>query len=445
VAFLTPEGLFEPTIMFFGLTNSLATSQMMMNTIFWQGVQEGWFSIFMDNGIIYMKWWPGKMEEQHWQQHKELVHQIFDILEKHYLYVKPEKCTFKQEEIEYLGMIVGRGKICMDPKKLLAVANYATPQNTTNVQAFLGFTGYYQYFIQGYLQITWLLLDLTQKMTLWHWGLDQEKAFITLKQLMCSALVLTQPDFNKKFYLQTDALGYGMGAILSQEGDPDTFTTTLAQWRKPVLHPIAYYLVTFTPTEWNYDIYDRELLTIIKALAHWRQYLGWMKVPFTIITDHANLQHWKSLQNLVQWVACWHVDLQEYDYEIQYIPGKDNAPPDALLQQPGADKGQEDNQGVVVIPLEKFKVAATGHITPEGKVHIPLLNEVKRGIMNLVHDHPSAGHPGHDEMLQKTQERYYWPGMKEWITEYVKGCATCQQNKVLRHQKKMHTYCIAYQ
>jgi hypothetical protein len=76
-------------------------------------------------------------------------------------------------------------------------------------------------------------------------------------------------------------------------------------------------------------------------------------------------------------VAHWHVDLQEYDYEIQYIPGKDNAPPDALLRQPGVDKGQEDNQGVVVLPVEKFKMATIGHTTLEGKVHVPLLNEVK--------------------------------------------------------------------
>jgi hypothetical protein len=108
----------------------------------------------------------------------------------------------------------------------------------------------------------------------WHWGPDQEKVFITLKRLMCSALVLMQPDFNKMFYLQTNASGYGMGAILSQKGDPDTFMTTLAQQHKPVLHPIAYYLVMFTLTERNYGIYDRELLAIMKALAHWQQYLG---------------------------------------------------------------------------------------------------------------------------------------------------------------------------
>jgi hypothetical protein len=112
-----------------------------------------------------------------------------------------------------------------------------------------------------------------------------------------------QLDFNKKFYLQMDASGHGMGTILSQEGDPDTFMMMLAQWHKPVLHPIAYYLATFTTTKWNYDVYDRELLAIMKALAHWWQYLGWTKVPFTIMMDHANLQHWKLPQNLVQRVA----------------------------------------------------------------------------------------------------------------------------------------------
>jgi hypothetical protein len=98
----------------------------------------------------------------------------------------------------------------------------------------------------------------------------------------------------------------------------------------------------------------------------------------------------------------------------------------------------------VVILVEKFKatISATKHITPEGKVCIPPLNEVKRGIMQLTHNHPMAGHPGRDKTLQKTQEWYYWPGMKEWITEYVKGCTTCQQNKILTHRKMTPTYQI---
>jgi RNase H-like domain found in reverse transcriptase len=181
----------------------------------------------------------------------------------------------------------------MDPKKLKGVVDYARPKNPTEVRAFLGFTSYYRYFIQGYSQIARPLLDLTKKTETWHWGDAQEQAFQTLKDKMCSAPVLLQPDFSKKFYLQTDASAYGVGAVLSQEGGTGPTNPT-----KPRLHPVAYYSATFTPTERNYDIYERELLAIMKALVHWRQYLGWTKEPFTIMTDHANLQYWKSPKNL---------------------------------------------------------------------------------------------------------------------------------------------------
>jgi hypothetical protein len=92
--------------------------------------------------------------------------------------------------------------------------------------------------------------------------------------------------------------------------------------------------------------------------------------------------------------------------------------------------------------VEKFKttISATGHITSDGKVHVPPINKVKRGIMQLTHDHPSAGHLGQVKTIWKTQERYYWPKMKEWIAEYIKGCAVCQQNKILTHKKMTPTY-----
>jgi hypothetical protein len=175
------------------------------------------------------------------------------------------------------------------------------------------------------------------------------------------------------------------------------------------------------------------------ALNHWRQYLGWTEVLFTIMMDHANLQYWKSPQNLTRHMAQWHLDLQEYDYKILYIPGKENGPPDVLSQPPGADQGKTDNQGITVLLPEKFKMQT---IAGEGKIKVPPLDKVKRGILNLVHNHLTAGHPGQDETLQKVQEKYYyyWPEMKEQVAEYIKGCTTCQQNKVLTHRKAMPIY-----
>ena len=113
---------------------------------------------------------------------------------------------------------------------------------------------------------------------------------------MCGSPVLIQLDINKQFTLHVDPSAYGMGAILSQEGNHTT--KTLAQCQKLVLHPVAYYSATFTQMERNYNTYKRELLAVMKALAHWRHYLGWTKTPFIICTDHANLQYWKSPRNL---------------------------------------------------------------------------------------------------------------------------------------------------
>jgi len=114
---------------------------------------------------------------------------------------------------------------------------------------------------------------------------------------MCDKLVLRQPDFTKPFYILTDASAYGVGAILLQEGETNLLHVETLH-KKPKLHPVAYYSATFMETECNYDIYDRELLAIMKAITHWRPYLIWTETPFTIYTDHANLLYWKSPHKL---------------------------------------------------------------------------------------------------------------------------------------------------
>ena len=174
---------------------------------------------------------------------------------------------------------------------------------------------------------------------------------------MCTNPVLVQPNFQKKFYLQVDASAYGVGAVLSQEGE--NTTPSLLKRRKPILHPIAYYSATFTPTERNYDIYNRELLAVMKSLRHWRPYLGWTKEPFTILTDHANLTYWKAPRNLDRRTARWHAELQEYDFEIVHIPGNTNTTADALSRPAGADQGENDNKNIVLIPPIRIRTTTT--------------------------------------------------------------------------------------
>jgi len=120
-----------------------------------------------------------------------------------------------------------------------------------------------------------------------------------------------------------------MGAILLQEGESAILKIETPH-KKPKLHPVAYYSATFTETEHNYDIYDRELLAIMKAITHWRPYLIWTEGPFTIYMDHANLLYWKSSQKLNCRTAHWHSELQDYHFILEHVPGKTHIAADAL-------------------------------------------------------------------------------------------------------------------
>jgi len=221
--------------MLFGLTNSPVTFQAMMNNIFKEEIREGWVSIYMDDILIHTNNDTAK--------HQKYVYRILQKLEKNNLYLKPEKCAFKQHKIEFLGVVLEGGTIQMDPSKIKGVANWPAPRTVKDVRAFLGFTRFYRYFIPNYSNIARPLIDLTKKATPFHWEKPQFKAFETMKTLMCQKPILQQPQYEAPFFLATDTSAYGVGAILSQEGEPNPRT------QKPTQHPITYYSATFTPTE----------------------------------------------------------------------------------------------------------------------------------------------------------------------------------------------------
>jgi hypothetical protein len=286
-ASVTNWGLFQPKVMFFGLTNSPATFQTMTDTIFRKQIAHGTLTVYMDDIAVHTKWEPNETEEQHLERHWKLVREMLMILRQNDLYLNINKCQFEQAEVDYLGIHVGGKRIHMEEAKVKKVKHWKPPCNATEVWHFLGFTGYYRYFIKGYSQIARPLLDLTKQSTTWHWGMDQQKAFDKLRTKMCDKPVLMNPDPTKMFYLQTNASSSGAGAVLTQELDG-------SKKRKPV----AYFSCTFSPTETNYNIYEKEFLAVIKAIKHWRAYLIWTKQPFIIEMDHKNLTYWKEPKKL---------------------------------------------------------------------------------------------------------------------------------------------------
>src|SRR5487761_1795964 len=132
-AFLTNEGLFEPTVMFFGLTNSPATFQTMMNSIFAPEIAQAWLTVYMDDMAIHTRRQEKETEAQHLERHRSHVRTILTKLKEHNLFLKPEKCTFEQTSIEFLGVTVDQGTVQMDHRKVEKVQNWPTPTNVTEV------------------------------------------------------------------------------------------------------------------------------------------------------------------------------------------------------------------------------------------------------------------------------------------------------------------------
>jgi hypothetical protein len=189
-AFITNEGLFEPTIMFFRLTNSPATFQTMMSSIFTNNIAEKWLTVYMDNMAIHTKCQPGETEELHIQHNWSYIKRILDKLMKHNLFLKLEKCAFKQPSIEFLGIQITQGEVQMDNTKVEKVRNWKVLMNITEVCKFLGFTGYYHYFIKDYSKITQPLLQLTHLTNPWSWKQEEQTAFKILQEAMVNRLVL---------------------------------------------------------------------------------------------------------------------------------------------------------------------------------------------------------------------------------------------------------------
>ena len=172
-AFRTNRGLFEPLVMFFGLTNSPATFQVMMNSLLKDLIDDGHVIVYLDDILIFT---------ETLEHHRKVVRQVLEVLHTNHLCLKPEKCSFEQTSVEYLGVIVENGTFRMDPAKVAAIRDWVTPTKKKDVQAFIGFCNFYRRFIKDFSKIARPLHDLTKKDTPWCWEHTEQNAFDTLKK-----------------------------------------------------------------------------------------------------------------------------------------------------------------------------------------------------------------------------------------------------------------------
>ncbi|QRW18711.1 Retrotransposable element Tf2 protein [Rhizoctonia solani] len=249
--------------------------------------------IYLDDILIFSE----KPED-----HPTHVREVLSRLMKNQLFCKLSKCHFHVTTVDYLGIVISPAGFSMDQKKIEAVTSWPTPKTIKQ----LGCTSPPQ---------------PHQKGTPWSWGNLEEEAFQELKLLVTQSPVLIHSNPNLPYYLETDASGVAMGAILSQRG-PDN-----------QLHPIAYMSKSFSGAEANYDTHDKELLAIIKALEEWRIFLEATEKPIQVFTDHRNLEYWMQARTFNRRHARWRIFLSNFNFEIHYRPGKQSGKPDALSRR----------------------------------------------------------------------------------------------------------------
>ena len=199
----------------------------------------------------------------------------------------------------------------------------------------MGFANFYRRFIKGFSGVVKPLTKLTGNEP-WAWGTEQKEAFEELKVRVCSEPIISIPIDNAPYRVEADASNYACGAILSQKQE--------GKW-----HPIAYMSKAFTETERNYKIYDKEMLAIMLALEEWRQYLMGATETFEIWTDHQNLQYFRKPQKLNCRQARWVTELAEYHFSLHHKPGKTHVKPDILSRRPDLNRGEEDNENIILL------------------------------------------------------------------------------------------------
>jgi len=416
----------------FGLTKAPAVFMDLMNRVC-RPYFDKFVIVFIDDILIY-----SKTKEEH----AEHLRKVLELLRKEKLYGKFSKCEFWLEEVHFLGHVVSKDGIHVDPSKIDSVRNWRTPETPTEVRQFLGLAGYYRRFIEGFSKIALPLTQLTQKDRPYVWGEKQEEAFQILKDRLCNAPILSLPEGSDDFVVYCDASGQGLGCVLMQRGKV-----------------IAYASRQLKVHEKNYTTHDLELGAVIFALKCWRHYLYGTKC--VIYTDHKSLQHIFTQQDLNMRQRRWLELLSDYDCDIRYHPGKANVVADALsrkervkprrvrvmsitVQRTVRDQIIEDQVRAMADAIVLWEELRGMELHLEEKddggwyfvdrIWVPSAGGLRIAIMNEAHNSSYSVHPGTDKMYYDLRELYWWPGMKKDVAEFVSRCLTCLRVKA-EHQK----------
>eukprot|EP00253_Pinus_taeda_P032583 PITA_32583 len=366
-AFRTRYGHYEFVVLPFGLTNAPATFMCLMNSIFHQYLDR-FVLIFIDDILVYSR----TMEE-----HQEHLRKVLQTLWEHQLYAKFSKCDFFKEEIQYLGHVITKEGIAVDPEKIKAIMDWPILKDVADVRSFMGLAGYYRRFVEGFSKVAFPITSLQKKGKTFHWTPNCQKRFEQLKHLLTTAPILRIADPDKDYVVCTDASKEGVGGVLIQP----TLNARQARW------------VDFLS---GFDFEIKHLQgkenRVADALSRKVQHLYEVFVS-----------GWKSpILEMVKEASRQDANYQQLKLQLQQ-PANLTSPPDYEL----------DDVGMI-----HFKQ----------RLYVPNQDKIKNLIMDEFHVSHYAGHPGYQKMITAIRKEYFWLGMKKNIAEYLARCLECQQN-----------------
>ena len=305
-AFQTPLGLFQFTVLPFGLVTAQASCSRLMRKLL-QNLSN--VDNFVDDIIIFTLTW---------QQHIDTLRALLQRLREANLTVKPVKCFIGFASIECLGHMVSEGTLQPCQDKINSILHAERPTTKKQVRSFLGLVGFYRQFIKNFSELAAPLTELTKKGQRNQdikRGESQEQAFNQLRQALVSKPILKMVEISKPFTLQVDASDLGIGAIVLQEENG-----------KKV--PVAYASRKLKQSERSYAVIEKECLALVWAVQKFSRYL--YGTPFTVETDHCPLKYLNEAKLKNARLMRWALILQPYRIHINAIKGSENAGADYL-------------------------------------------------------------------------------------------------------------------
>ena len=449
-AFATHKGKFEFLRMPFGLCNAQATFQRAMDGLKDRVHKEGHpgMAAYVDNIVIYSRTW-----DEHLAALTELCHQA----KVANLSLRADKCEFAKPEIEFLGYIHNGKTIRPTSENVDKVKAFPVPATRRQLQRFLGMCNFNRRFVPNYAAVAAPLSRLTSSKVKFEWGTQEEAAFQSIKQHLQEAPNLYLADWNREFNIETDASKTAIGAVLFQIDDNGNR-----------LH-LGYHSKALSQVEQRWTTTELEMYAIVCASRKWSAYCS-NKVVFH--TDHQPLKYIRKQKDPRGKIARWIMELENFDYTVEYIPGKDNHEADYLSRIVMKDEervveSMQESAAIYCIQPEiptveliqkhqeqdrhikdaRTQLESTGGITKgifrshsNIELREKLLWKGTRIIIphslqeQIIREYHGQHHPGKENTCLLIKARFYWRGMEKQVERFVRACRTCIQCKVARVQ-----------